>query len=94
MRTLTGSLLQVREVRVPRAEVVERDVHAHLGEAPQRLEEIVVGADQGGLGDFEAERAGFESEALQDVDGVGDEARVGELHRGQVHVDAQGPASS
>ena len=68
---------QVGQVGVAGAEVVQGDVDAHLGEPAQRLEQVVVGADQRRLGDLQAQRVRCDAGALQDVDGVLRPARGG-----------------
>jgi hypothetical protein len=52
------------EVGVAGTEVVQGDVDAPLGEAPQQLQQVVVGADQRGLGDLQSERVRTDARAI------------------------------
>ncbi len=80
---------QVRQVRVPGAEVVDRQPYAEGGEPVQRPQRLFRGAHHRALGQLQLQQLRRQSAAGQGVDhGVHDRRGVG-LAGGQVHADHQ-----
>ena len=87
LQDIDVEVLEMRQVRVARPEVVDRQPNAERFELIEHAHRVVEVTEHGGLGDLEFEQLGIETGRLEYAGNVPYQIGVAELERGEVDGD-------